>query len=247
LALGKVTTTQSQVVPAGGVSSTSPRAGYLVDQGSRVDLEVSVGQRFDWSQYIPGGVFAVITLIVLGLIGWGISGQGGILASLAKEGIARGLIAFLIAIVTVGIALILVLSTILSNGNDAANRFDRGKQVLTAMIGILGTIVGFYFGSAVAPAPQSSPAAAVTITTTSLPDGFVSKPYGPTKIVSGGKPPLKWSISPALPAGLSPDDTGNVAGTPTTVSPKTDYKITVTDSATPPVSSSANITLEIKQ
>jgi hypothetical protein len=45
----------------------------------------------------------------------------------------------------VGIALILVLSTIISD--DAANRFDHGKQVLTTMIGILGTIVGFYFAT----------------------------------------------------------------------------------------------------
>jgi hypothetical protein len=67
--------------------------------------------------------------------------------NLAKHEISRGLITFLVAIVTVGVALILVLSTILGDGNDAANRFDRGKQVLTAMIGILDTIVGFYFGS----------------------------------------------------------------------------------------------------
>jgi beta-lactam-binding protein with PASTA domain len=80
LALGTVTTVQSPVVPAGGVSSSNPRAGDLVNQASKVDLEVSIGQRAHWWQpilpYIPGALFDVIVLILLGTIIWGISGQG---------------------------------------------------------------------------------------------------------------------------------------------------------------------------
>jgi len=64
-----------------------------------------------------------------------------LLESLSNADIVRELIAFLIVVVTVGIALILVLSTVISD--DAANRFDRSKQVLTAMIEILGTVVVF--------------------------------------------------------------------------------------------------------
>ena len=44
--------------------------------------------------------------------------------------------------------------------------------------------------------------AALTITTTSLPDAEVGKNYGPTVHRSGGIAPLTWSVTPALPAGL---------------------------------------------
>lgn len=49
------------------------------------------------------------------------------------------------------------------------------------------------------------------------------------------------------PADLTLDAaTGILSGTPKAVSTKTSYKFTVTDSATPSASSSADLTLEIK-
>ena len=61
---------------------------------------------------------------------------------------ARGLITTLFAIMTVALALILILSVLFSSSPDYEKRFVLGKEVLTIFIGILGTIVGFYFGSA---------------------------------------------------------------------------------------------------
>jgi hypothetical protein len=61
---------------------------------------------------------------------------------------ARGLITTLFAIMTVTLALILILSVLFSSSPDYEKRFVLGKEVLTIFIGILGTIVGFYFGSA---------------------------------------------------------------------------------------------------
>src|ERR1035438_7262314 len=62
------------------------------------------------------------------------------------------------------------------------------------------------------PAPAS-----LTITTSSLPDGFVGKAYSQTLGAGGGSPGYSWSQSGGqLPAGLSLDGTGNVLGTPTT-------------------------------
>ncbi len=57
---------------------------------------------------------------------------------------ARGLITFLIAVTTMGIAIMLAIFTIFSKGGpDDDKQFDKGKQVLSVLIGLLGTIVGF--------------------------------------------------------------------------------------------------------
>jgi Mn2+/Fe2+ NRAMP family transporter len=60
---------------------------------------------------------------------------------------ARGLITLLFSVGTIVIALILTLSAIFLTGTDVKERFDRAKEILTILIGIFGTIVGFYFGS----------------------------------------------------------------------------------------------------
>jgi hypothetical protein len=85
------------------------------------------------------------------------------------------------------------------------------------------------------------------ITTTSLPAAVVGEAYKQALQASGGTAPLKWSVNPALPAGLSLDAaTGEIAGTPTEALQKKTYKITVTDSGTPASSNSAEIQLEVK-
>jgi hypothetical protein len=136
-------------------------------------------------------------------------------------------------------------------GEDADKRFDRGKQVLTTMIGILGTIVGFYFATAVRPqTPREGPAITenqISFANDSLPDAAVNKPYKQMIQVTGGIPPLKWSIDGKLPDGLElAPSTGIINGTPKEAS-KTTFKATVTDSATPPnTSTPGEFTLEVK-
>jgi hypothetical protein len=88
------------------------------------------------------------------------------------------------------------------------------------------------------------------ITTTSpLPDAAANKAYGPTRIeASGGTPPFKWDITPTLPADLSLDrNIGVIGGTPKAGLSPTYYRITVIDSAKPPLSSSKELSLEVKQ
>jgi hypothetical protein len=67
---------------------------------------------------------------------------------------ARGLITFSVAIVTVAIALLLVFYLVLSDcpegdGNKGVvkDRFTFGKDILLVFVGILGTIMGFYYGA----------------------------------------------------------------------------------------------------
>ena len=65
---------------------------------------------------------------------------------------------------------------------------------------------------------QPGAPAALTITTTSLPNGTVGSAYSATLAASGGTPPYTWSLSGSLlPAGLTLNaSTGAITGTPTT-------------------------------
>lgn len=85
------------------------------------------------------------------------------------------------------------------------------------------------------------------ITTASLPDGIVGKPYHLTLQTSRGTAPITWSVSPDLPEGLKLEArTGVINGTPVSVLAKKQYKFTVTDTSTPPESATVELTLEIK-
>jgi hypothetical protein len=97
----------------------------------------------------PTVLLSILGLAVVGALGYGIwSGGGTFLNSLQKTEIARGLITFLIAVATVGIAIILAIYVVVSVSPDLKERVAMGKDILNPLIGILGTIVGFYFGSA---------------------------------------------------------------------------------------------------
>jgi hypothetical protein len=255
LGVGAVKTQHSNSVPDGGISSTEPDAGTLVNPGSAIQLDLSNGPEPNWTQYIPTALFTLLGIIILGLIVYGITQKDQkFLTNLANKEVARGLITFLIAIATVGIAIILAISTlVLTEGDAGDKRFDRGKQVLGVLIGVLGTIVGFYFGASPDTTRQRTPAeiqnVAQKITTTTLPDGAANKPYPSTTLeTSGLTPPLKWSVLPALPAGLTLDAAaGTISGTPTaTFTSRIPFTFTVTDSAVPANALTAELKLEIK-
>ena len=246
LVRGTVTHVNNSTVPAGSVSRADPAPGTMVEQGSAVNLEVSSGPAVrpapGWTQYIPMALFTFLGGLVLIVIIYGLVGKSGFSFKLADKDVARGLITFLIAIGTVGIAIILAISTIvLEEDPQSDKRFDRGKQILTILIGVLGTIVGFYYGSTT---EKQQP---IAITTRALPSGTVNKPYPLTQLeVTGGTPPLKWFVIPDLPAGLKLDSAkGTISGTPTAVFSKAPFKFIVEDSATNPSSKTADLPLEI--
>jgi hypothetical protein len=72
-------------------------------------------------------------------------------------------------------------------------------------------------------------------------------PYSKVLQASGGVPPLKWSITPSLHPSLSLNAaTGEISGTPAAPMESTLYKLTVTDSANPSASSTADLTMVIQ-
>jgi putative Ig domain-containing protein len=90
--------------------------------------------------------------------------------------------------------------------------------------------------------------AVLAITTTSLPDAEVGKSYGPTLHRSGGISPFTWSVTPALPSGLSLNaSTGKFTGSPAVGTDGTySFTFTVQDSSTPPQTASKVLQLKIK-
>lgn len=156
----------------------------------------------------PHVLFSVLGLAVVGALGFGIYSAGGqFLDSLQKTEIARGLITFLVAVATVAIAIILALYAVVSSGPELKERFALGKEILTTLIGVLGTIVGFYFGSSTdTPRDNAKPSPTIPQTIQIAPFA-VSNPK-PAKgetlsiasFVYGGKPPYHYTIS------FSPDN-----------------------------------------
>ncbi len=91
-------------------------------------------------------VASLIGLLTIAGMVWVIVNGGEFLQDPLK---ARGLITFSVAIVTVAIALIMVFYLVFATGSsdEIKDRFGLGKDILLVFVGILGTIMGFYYGS----------------------------------------------------------------------------------------------------
>jgi len=131
------------------------------------------------------------SILVLGLLAvaavlFGIFDGGGRFLLLLKDSeVSRGLITFLIALTTVLLAIILTLYAITGEGEDTVKeRFSLGKDVLTTLVGILGTVLGFYFGSADKTLPNPPALAEINFRGQQL-----------MTHVSGGTPPYRYSIT----------------------------------------------------
>ena len=157
---------------------------------------------------IQYALFSILGIAFLVLMATALTGSNTVLSKIRDNETARGLITFLIAVTTVAIAVILVLASIISSGPNLKERFEQGREIFTTLIGILGTIVGFYFGSSQTPQTQPGPTptptptpAAQTRTNYSTPT-LVSNPQparGETinisSYVNTGTPPYTYSIA----------------------------------------------------
>jgi hypothetical protein len=90
-------------------------------------------------------LLAVILLIAATVLGFD---RGNVLQNLQNGLYARGLITYLFAVGTIGGVVVLILAALTSPpGDTAKENFARAKEVLSLLLGIFGTIIGFYFGS----------------------------------------------------------------------------------------------------
>jgi hypothetical protein len=131
------------------------------------------------------GVFILIGSALFGL------DRGGLVSKLGETSMARGLITYLFAVTTIGIAIVVVVMG-LTGGSEIQERFDRGKEVLALLLGVFGTIVGFYYGSELTEEDRD----AYRLT----PAHLSAEAAGPgetirvTAYVAGGTPPYEYRI-----------------------------------------------------
>ncbi|MFZ5625500.1 MAG: hypothetical protein ACOY71_13925 [Gemmatimonadota bacterium] len=150
-----------------------------------------------WRQIMAGrkiplagiAFFLILAGVGLGLF-LGIR-QADLLDRLRDLTFARGLITFIVTVTTVGIALLLVYQAFYAeDGQDRtekAERFRRAREIFSGLMGVLGTIVGFYFGTATTTRD-------LRISETRL----VAADSGRTRVeayVYGGTPPYRYTVS----------------------------------------------------
>jgi hypothetical protein len=97
--------------------------------------------------YLLTPAFLVIVFVVLAA--FFVSNVASDSTRLTSVEYARGLITLLFSVGTLAIAVLLTISVLFPGDNPTGSkdRFDQGKEILTLLIGIFGTILGFYFGT----------------------------------------------------------------------------------------------------
>lgn len=95
----------------------------------------------------------VLVIVLLGFVAWILwSGTRPVVDQLPDMEFARGIITLVFVLFTIGFAaIVLIQGLFLSDPAQEDRRFSRGREILGLFIGIVGTIVGFYFGSADKP------------------------------------------------------------------------------------------------
>lgn len=140
------------------------------------------GVRFWLQENWGAALIIVLVLLAAFWVGTTLAKSPLILADLRDQAYARGLITLLISIVTLVMGFVLVIQSFAMTGDDAKDRFGRAREVFTVLMGVLGTIVGFYFGSADSAAVSLGVAEIRTVDKQLL------------TYISGGTRPYRYSI-----------------------------------------------------
>ena len=121
-------------------------------------LKEATGNQPNWFgltllQYLLIGIVTLtfVAVVVIGALKLqGLEPNKAVNLITTADDSARIFITFVIAVATVAIAFLAILTAMMLR--EYKERFILAKEVLTILVGILGTIVGFYFGTANNPA-----------------------------------------------------------------------------------------------
>ena len=91
--------------------------------------------------------FLVIISILIAIFVLIASNLNTLLLNLAKKDFARGLITYLFAVGTIGCMAVILSYVFTAKSNFDEKRASFAKDIFSILIGIFGTIVGYYYGS----------------------------------------------------------------------------------------------------
>ena len=148
----------------------------------------------------PGWWAIALIILFAGGILIAIASDARALTRLSDPAYARGLITWLIILTTIGIAFILIYQAF-NNTGQSEEGFRRGREVFAGLMGIVGTIVGFYFGSTEKGQKTLEVAE------------FVREGQSVTTYVSGGTMPYRYSLKASDDALLKATDKVNISDT----------------------------------
>ena len=161
----------SQASQSGGGGPPKGQLERLTESLARLNEQIK------WQYVLVGAILFLIGIAVLT--------DNSVVRRLTDPPFARGLITFIISVATIGLAFVLVCESFSAKEDDKSEeRFRRAREILALLMGILGTIVGFYFGSA-----QQGNVGVVGIAEIKAADKQL------ITYVSGGTPPYRYSIT----------------------------------------------------
>ncbi len=144
---------------------------------------------FIFSSAILIGVYFLITMAILGK-------DHGVLTSMARYDYARGVITYIFSVATIGMAAALILYALLNATNDdVLKRIQNAKDILSLLLGVFGSIIGYYFASAAKSADRAQ-TRKLSITAPLLNPQKVSSGgnFSITALAAGGTPPYQFGV-----------------------------------------------------
>lgn len=150
--------------------------------------------KMSFTQWVSAGPNLVgIALVILLALGAYLM-LNGILRPQPDVDGARSLLASLFSIATIVLAFSLMIGAFLTSGDNGAvkERFNLALQVFTPLIGIMGTILGFYFGTADKAAPNV-PLAVADVVAPAEPV-VAGKEWFVTVLTQGGRAPWTYEL-----------------------------------------------------
>jgi hypothetical protein len=170
-----------------------------------------------WQLWSAEAALVAAGLVVAIVVGFALF-YTNLIDKLASPGSARGLITFLFSFITIAVILIVIIALLwMDKDEDLDNRFTKAKDIIAILVGILGTIVGFYFGSN----PNGSPLAVVTqpaalssTNATAASRTGSAAPAGAASIESPGVSAAGSQEAPPRASNAPPGSTGSAPATP---------------------------------